>query len=104
MVKDPGQPQSLRSSIRHCQHIYTKGIFQTGLLVEHIGQLLGICTLFQFQHNTDTFLGRLVGNIHNICSCLRFHQSTDIIEEFSNISADHGIWNLCNDQLLLAPL
>ena len=68
MLNDLFQAQCFRSSICYSEHIHTESIFQTGLFIEHIFQIFHICAFFQLQNDPDTFFGRLVGNIHNICS------------------------------------
>ena len=57
MLDDLFQAQRLRSSVCYSEHIYTEGIFQTGLFIEHIFQIFHICALFQFQNDPDTFFG-----------------------------------------------
>ena len=102
MGNDLFQSQCLRSSVCNCQHIDTEGILQSGFLVEHVGKVLNICVTLQFQNDTDPFFRGLVGNIHDICGLLGFHQGCDIIEEFSDVGTDHGVWDLCDHQLLTA--
>ena len=96
------QTESFRSAVCNCQHIYTEGIFQFGLLIEHVCKVLYICITFQIQNNPDSLFGRLVGNIYDICCLLVFHKRCNIIQEFSNIGTDHGIWDFRNHKLLSA--
>ena len=60
-LDDTLQAHGLRSSVRNCQHINSKGIFQSGLLIEHIGQILYVRTFLQVNDDTDSFFGRLIG-------------------------------------------
>ena len=103
MIEDLLKTQRLRTAVRHRQHIDSKGVFQTGLLIEHIDNLLGIGSFFQFQHDPDTLFGRLVCNIHNIRSFFCLYQSPDIIEEFPDIGAYHGVGNFRDNDLFFSP-
>ena len=78
-LDDTFQAHGLRSSVRNCQHINSKGIFQSGLLIEHIGQILYVRTFLQVNDDTDSFFGRLIGNIHDVCCLLGLYQIADII-------------------------
>ena len=98
------QSQCFRSSVCNCQHVDTEGILQSGLLIEHVGKVLHVCIALQFQNDTDSLLGRLVGNIHDICGLLGLYQGCDIIKEFSDVCTDHGVRNLCDHQLLATAL
>ena len=98
------QSQCFRSSVCNCQHVNTEGILQSGLLIEHVGKVLHVCVALQFQNDTDPLFGGLVGNIHDICGLLGLYQGCDIIKEFSDVCTDHGIWDLCDHQLLAAAL
>ena len=60
--------QCLRSSVRNRKHIDTESILQLCLFIEHIFKILNVRSFFQLNDNADAFLGRLVGNIHNIVS------------------------------------
>ena len=102
MLDDRFQPQCLRPAVCHGQHIDAKGILQPGLLVEHIFQVFDICALFQLQHDPDTFLGGLVGNVHDIRRLFRLHKAGHIIEKFSDPASDHGVGDLRDDKLFLA--
>ena len=57
MLNDLLKPQCLRSSVCHCQHIDAKSIFQTGLLVQHVLEVLYIGSPLQLQHDPDSFFG-----------------------------------------------
>jgi len=79
MGNDLFQSQSLRSSVCYRKHVHTESILQSGLLIQHIGKVLHIRITLQFQNNTDSFLGRLVGDIHDIRSLLGLHKRCHII-------------------------
>ena len=57
MLDDLLKPQCLRSSVCHRQHIDAKSIFQTGLLVQHVLEVLHIGSPLQLQHDPDSFFG-----------------------------------------------
>ena len=94
------QAEGFRSSVCNCQHIYAKGILQPGLFIKHIGKIFYIRILFQLQDNTDSLLGGLVGNIHNVRCFFRFHKRSHIVQKLADVCAKHGIRNLCDHKLL----
>ena len=104
MGDDLLQSQCFRSSVCNCQHVDTEGILQSGLLIEHVGKVLHVCIALQFQNDTDSLFGGLVGNIHDICGLLGLYQGCDIIKEFSDVCTNHGVRNLCDHQLLATAL
>ena len=94
MLDDFFQSQCLRTAIHNGQHIDTESILQMRLFVQHIDQIFRIGTFFQFQYNTDTFFGRLVGDISDLRSLSGLHKGSHIIQELADICADHRIRDL----------
>ena len=66
VLNDLLESQRLRTPVRHGQHIDAERVFQTGLFVEHVLQVLHIRPALQFQDDPDSFFGGLIGNIHNV--------------------------------------
>ena len=104
MLDDLLQAHGLRASVRHCQHIYPKGVLQPGLLVEHVDEIFRVRALFELNNDPDPFLGGLVGNIGDIAGLLGLYQIVDVVQEFSDPCPDHGIGDLRDHNLALAPL
>ena len=102
MLNDLLQAERLRPAIRHCQHVYTKGILQTRLFVKHVGEIFHVRVFFQFQNDPDPLFGGLIGNIHNVGRLAGLYQRCHIIQEFPDVCPQHGIWNFRNNQLLLS--
>ena len=103
MRYDIPKTQSLRTAVDDGQHIHAEGILKLCFFVQEILQAFYVCPFFQFQNNADTLLGGFVGNINDIRRFLRFHEVYDIRKKFPDIGADHRIWYLCDDQLVLFP-
>ena len=102
ILDDLFQTECFRTSVCNCQHINTESIFQTSLLVQHIGQVFHIGIFFQFKHDTDAFFGRLVWNIYNVGRLLCLDKRCHVIEELADVCSEHGIRNLGNNKLLFA--
>ena len=100
---DIPKAQRLRTAVNDGQHIYAEGILKLCFLIQKILQAFDVCPFLQFQDNTDSLLGGFVGNISDIRRFLRFHEVYHIRKKFPDISTDHRIWNLCDDQLILFP-
>ena len=96
------KPHRLRPPVCNRQHINAKGVFQAGLLIEHVGQILHIRAPLQFDDDADALFGRLVGYVHDVAGLLALHQGADIVEELADARADHGVWDLCDNQAVLA--
>ena len=55
----------------------------------------------KLQHNADSFLAGLVGNIHHIRQLPALHQICHIHQELVDPGPNHGIRNLTDNQLIL---
>ena len=95
------QSQRLRAPVRHGQHIDAEGVFQAGLLVEHIFQILHIRPALQLQNDADPLFGRLIGYVNDIRGLLRFDQRSHVIEELADAASDHRVGDLTDHQLFL---
>ena len=96
------EPKRLRSAICNRQHIHAESIFQTCLLIEKCQQIVHVCLFLQFQNDTNSFLGGLIGNIDDVRCLLAFYKGINIIEKFADIGTDHCIRNLGDDKAKLA--
>ena len=77
-----------------------KGILQSGLFIKHVDQIVHICIALHFNYNTDSFLGRLIGNVYDVTGLLCLHQIADIVQKFTDSGSDHGVRDFGNDDLL----
>ena len=73
------QTQDFRSSVCNRKHINAESIFQTGLLVKHVDEVLHIRIFLHFDHDADSFLGGLIGNVHDIIRLLCLDQVRHVI-------------------------
>ena len=96
------ETKRLRTSVGDGQHIHAESIFQTCLLIEKCQQIVHVCLFLQFQNDTNSFLGGLIGNIDDVRCLLAFYKGINIIEKFADIGTDHCIRNLGDDKAKLA--
>ena len=100
MFDDTFESQYFRSAIGYREHIDTKGILQSGLFIKHVNQIVHICITLHFNYNTDSFLGRLIGNVYDVTGLLCLHQIADIVQKFTDSGSDHGVRDFGNNDLL----
>ena len=94
ILDDLFQVQRFRPSVCHGKHIDAERILQSCLLVKHVGEVFHIRVALQLQDDTDSFLGGLVGDVHNVCGLFRLHERGHVVEELADIRSQHGIGDL----------
>ena len=98
------KPQRLRPPVRDGQHIHAEGIFQTGLLIKHVDEVVHVRIPLQLDDDADALLGGLVGNVADVRSLFRFRQSRHIRQELADVRSDHGVGNFRDDHVGLSAL
>ena len=104
IAQDSLQVQCLRASSGNGQHVYPEGILKLRLLIKDILDFLYVRILAQFQHDADSFLVGLVGDVHHIGQLLALHQVSNVHQELIDSGAYHGVGNLGDDKLVLIRL